>query len=222
MKLIKHEIIDGELECLTGCRIGGTESGFEIAGIDNPIITNPLDGLPYIPGSSLKGKIRCLLELRYDKISTDERGVGNPCDCGDCFICVLFGCSRAKKTKSPTRLIFRDLFLSNKSIESIGEVLKDYTEVKTEVKIDRETMTSTDPRENFRVPAGAKFRFELSIRIFETDQAQLKDWMDKLAEGFELLEEDYLGGSGTRGYGKVKFTHNDKPLSEYIRSMEWK
>ena len=221
MKLLKHEVIMGELECITGCRIGGTESGFEIAGIDNPIITNPLDGLPYIPGSSLKGKIRSLLELKHDRISEDHRGVGNPCECGNCFICNLFGCGKAKNTKSPTRLIFRDSFLIEESINSIGEVLKDYTEVKTEVRIDRKTMTSADPRENFRVPAGAKFNLELSLRIFDNDQQNLKDWMAKLAEGFELLEQDYLGGNGSRGYGKVRITSNDKPISDYIREMSW-
>lgn len=55
-------IISGILECVTGTRIGGTQEKFEIGGIDNPVIKDPLTDLPYIPGSSLKGKLRHLLE----------------------------------------------------------------------------------------------------------------------------------------------------------------
>jgi CRISPR-associated protein Csm3 len=222
MKLERHITLNGELECVTGCRIGGTESGFEIGGIDNPIIKNPLDGLPIIPGSSLKGKIRSLLELKYNRINVDDkRGTGDPCKCGDCFVCDLFGCGDSKNTKSPTRLIFRDSFLSKRSVETVGKVLKDYTESKTEVKIDRLTNTSADPREVMRVPAGSVFNLNISVRVFDIDREKLKSNLDKLAEGFQLLEDDYLGGSGTRGYGKVKITAEDgTPMHEFIRNMK--
>jgi len=224
MKLEKFIKIKGQIQCITGCRIGGTDTGFEIAGIDNPIIRNPLDGLPYIPGSSIKGKIRSLLEISHNKISIDKKDRANPCGCGkeDCFVCQLFGCGNSKNITAPTRLIFRDSFLNEQSRERIGEVLGDYTEAKTEVRIDRKTMTSIDPRENFRVPAGAVFDIEVVAMILDQDKKYLKEWFDKLAEGFELVESHYLGGNGTRGYGEVKFTDPDGgPLSDYIRGLDW-
>ncbi len=53
--------ISGEIETVTGMHIGGNEIGLAIGGADNTIIRNGLDGRPYVPGSSLKGKMRCLL-----------------------------------------------------------------------------------------------------------------------------------------------------------------
>jgi CRISPR-associated protein Csm3 len=225
MKLDGFVEVEAKIKCLTGCRIGGTESGFEIGGIDNPILRNPLNGLPYIPGSSLKGKIRSLLELKHNKVYQDERKrIGAPCQCGkeDCFVCSLFGCGDARNIISPTRLIFRDSFMDDESIKTFGKIVKDYAEVKTEVKIDRNTSTSADPRENYRIPAGTNFDMQISIRIFSGDKRFLSDWIGKLAEGFDLLECDYLGGSGTRGYGKVAFRRDGMRLSDYLRSDDFK
>src|SRR3989338_11494456 len=66
MKFIRYKTITGIMQCVSGLRIGGSKDTIEIGGMDNPIIRNPLDKFPYIPGSSIKGKMRSLLEWEID------------------------------------------------------------------------------------------------------------------------------------------------------------
>lgn len=221
MKLVDYADISGQIMCETGLKIGGTKETIGIGETDNPIIRHPVTRLPYIPGSSLKGKIRSLLELRY---SDDSQRTGNPCACGRCFICELFGCGDAGRSHQPTRLIFRDAPMSKETAEVLGESLPgSYAEVKTEIKMDRKSGKASRGalRQQERVPEGSVFDFSISMRLFaEDDSAKRKNYLSKLAEAFSLLEKDYLGGSGTRGYGKVKITHDGKPMSEYLKSLE--
>ncbi len=222
MKLEKFEIITGKIECLTGLRIGGTKDTIGIGEMDNPIIRNPVNRLPYIPGSSLKGKMRSLLELKYSPVSQKN---GIPCTCGMCDICLLFGCGSTKETREPGRLIFRDCPLNEDSRQILDEALPGtYAEVKTEVVMDRLKATVSDkggPRPVERVPEGTVFDLSLTMRIFaDDDPEKRKDFLNKLAEGFEMLEQDYLGGSGTRGYGKVKITHGDQSMADYLRELK--
>ncbi|WP_297499767.1 type III-A CRISPR-associated RAMP protein Csm3, partial [Thermococcus sp.] len=56
-------VIRGRIKALTGLHIGSQRDVSEIGGIDNPVIKDPHTGLPYIPGSSLKGKLRSLFEV---------------------------------------------------------------------------------------------------------------------------------------------------------------
>ncbi|OAA84799.1 type III-A CRISPR-associated RAMP protein Csm3 [Clostridium ljungdahlii] len=205
-------IINADLVVKTGLHIGGGNSSVEIGGIDNSVIKNH-KGEPYIPGSSLKGKLRSLTELAYGKIDKDEKtGKNLPCNCGECFICKIYGVSASEENKItdrlPTRIIVRDAFLK----ESIAETMRkkegqfkdlelSYTESKWENSIDRLT-SKANPRLFERVPEGAIFDLEIVYTIYnEVDIDNIK----YLIEGFQFLEDDYLGGNGTRGYGKVKF-----------------
>lgn len=203
MKLLTHRVITRRIHLKTGLHIGGGGETIEIGGMDNPIIKNPLDNYPYIPGSSLKGKMRSLLEWKDDK-SRD----GNPCACAACDICKIFGTSGARKhAQGPTRIIVRDAHLTEKSRERLNVMRQEkgliYAEAKHENSIDRLKGTAKNPRPTERVPAGIDFDFEIVLRVFEGDRAD--DLLERVREALGLVEMDALGGSGSRGYGKVEF-----------------
>jgi CRISPR-associated RAMP protein, Csm3 family len=117
----------------SGLRIGGSKESVGIGETDNPIIRHPITRRPYVPGSSIKGKIRSLLESRYCP-QTQESGL--PCKCGTCFVCQLFGCGESRNIKSPSRLVFRDCQPTDETVKGWDEAGVD-SEVKTEVLIDR-------------------------------------------------------------------------------------
>lgn len=205
MKLTGYSIVKGIIRCDSGLRIGGSKDSLEIGTTDNPIIRHPISGLPYIPGSSLKGKMRSLLEL---KVGTFNHK-GGPCDCGKCVICKLFGCGSPQKATEMTRFIFRDSMITAASEELLREAQAEkgvnFSEVKSENWIDRKTGKAGNGglRTQERVPEGTSFNFEISIRVFDTDN---KDTFKvTIAEGLRLMQQDYLGSSGSRGYGKIKF-----------------
>lgn len=220
LKLSGKVIIKGEIEVLTGLHIGGPTTGLKIGGVDRGVITDPR-GRPYIPGSSLKGKLRSLLE-KVEGLATDENRVWvkkdevsiHMCDESDCSVCNIFGRSKGKQTKingeefeiettTPTRLIVRDANLIESSIpdEVKKNIELEWTEVKWENVIDRVT-SSTTPRQIERVPQGAKFEFEMIYTVLDEVD---KDRLEKVFEAMELLESDYIGGHGSRGYGQIKF-----------------
>lgn len=194
-KLIKKIKISGTLEVLTGLHIGGNSDSVKIGGIDRLIIRSPFkDNQPYIPGSSLKGKMRCLLE--------QTRG----CNLGESNEVVqLFG-SHCAANPLASRLIVRDAYLTKESGEALRKCLyldAPYTESKYENTINRIKGTADNPRQTERIPAGALFNIEMIVNIWEgEDEEKLKDLLN---EGICLIENDYLGGSGSRGYGQVKF-----------------
>lgn len=245
MKLTAKIFIEGKIEVLTGLTIGGSSTALDIGGIDNPVIKKA-NGEPYIPGSSLKGKIRCLLEResgrfhcevreKYKDLNGKEKVYiktfneidkclnykpkhensklefsSSNCDCGECKICKIFGTGGISNSiQGPTRVYFRDAYLdddiANKMKNKEGnfsDLEMDYTESKTENIIDRLTSTASHPRPIERVPAGAKFNYKIVYNIFEYED--IKN-LDVLLKGMRHLEDDYLGGSGSRGYGKIKF-----------------
>jgi len=211
LKLQKHVLISANLVARSGLRIGGTEAAMSIGGAENPIIRDFWQH-PYIPGSSLKGKLRSLLEYDMGKVNivTNRRGEkeGKPCGCGKCIICRVFGThSDAKQELGPSRMIMRDAPLSEETIKSIQELEnqgRTLSETKTETMIDRLSgkAATGSLRTQERLPAGAKFDLELSLRIFEGDDE--KAMVEFIKKGLSLLQKDYLGGSGTRGYGWVK------------------
>jgi CRISPR-associated protein Csm3 len=180
--------------------IGGPKESIKIGGIDNPVIRNPITNMPYIPGSSLKGRFRMALELKYNDYTEEDKGYGpstNPDH--ESMVCKLFGNGDTKKSKEPTRLIFRDANLAEgyeKYIEG---------EEKIEVKMDREKLAGFKGgnRTQERIAAGAKFNFEIMIRIFEGDDEE--KFKSRLNEAMKIVELEFLGGSGSRGYGQVKF-----------------
>jgi len=206
MKLKKIKVIKGRIFCETGLHIGGSQDEIEIGGVDLPVIKHPITKEPYIPGSSLKGKMRSTLERKYDKVTNK----GEPCGCGkeDCLICRVFGPHKnTSHSLGPTRILVRDSKISQetrneyKELAVKGGVLP--LENKTENIINRLKGTAEHPRSLERVPAGSKFDMEIAVQIFEGDNEQ--DIIDFIKEGLLLVQETYLGGFGSRGSGKVKF-----------------
>ena len=220
MKLLKHILINGIIHCETGLRIGGSKDDIEIGGMDNPIIRNPISGLPYIPGSSIKGKMRSSLELKY---SGQTQQTGQPCQCGHetCKVCKIFGAHRnVRHNLGPTRIIVRDANLTVSAEDILRDAQEEkginFAEIKTENWIDRKTGRAGNGglRNQERVPAGTEFDFEIVLRVFDGDNEQ--DMISFIAEGLSMISKEYLGSSGSRGYGKVKFknlTSNSQPFN---------
>lgn len=209
MQFKENLIITGKLVCETGLHVGGANESIEIGGIDNIIIRDANSDLPYIPGSSLKGKMRSLMELNNPQSTGNIiNNGGKPCKCGACLPCKIFGVSaddnRAEaKQKGSTRLIVRDSFPTDETLdlwEANQEVIQG-AEVKYENIINRITSAAT-PRPSERVPRGSEFNIELVFSVYEDDDKQN---FKGVFEALRLIEDNYLGGSGTRGYGKISF-----------------
>jgi CRISPR-associated protein Csm3 len=210
-------LLKGIISCETGLHIGGTSEGIEIGGLENIVIRDPKTGLPFIPGSSIKGKMRTLLELSYkDSSENIIKSRGEPCKCGKCIPCKIFGSSAPDKTSTgdrqqgPTRLVVRDSFTTVNDLE---------TELKSENTINRIT-SEANPRNMERVPRGTEFKFEMIFSVYEDE-----DYGNflKLLDSMKLLEDSYLGGSGTRGYGQVQFKNvsiSKRPVKYYTSGAE--
>jgi CRISPR-associated protein Csm3 len=211
LKLLGYASIAGTLTCKSGLRVGGSKDDVEIGGMDNPVIRHPLTRLPYIPGSSLKGKLRSLLEYAEGKVQTAGREAGEPCGCAqpDCLVCRVFGPHKVPRHDlGPSRIIVRDAPLTDhwkQELEKLREEGLLYVEVKTENMIDRRTGVATNPRPVERVPAGAQFALAISVRLFEQDDPQAI--LGFIERGLRMLQSDTLGGSGTRGYGWVELNY---------------
>jgi len=222
LKLLGKVIISGKVVAMTGLHIGGAQGSIEIGGVDNAVIRDA-DGRPYIPGSSLKGKLRSLLErhegyLTASSLVYQKKG-DKPirihiCDTPECPVCLLFGrnageyqlADDSKKISivnvTPTRLQVRDAELIPESLGHLKDRLDlEYTEVKFENSLDRFT-SAANPRQTERVPRGAEFKFEIVLTILREED---KDLLSKLLTAMRLLEDDCLGGGGSRGYGRVAF-----------------
>jgi CRISPR-associated protein Csm3 len=207
MQLTKKILIKGEIKALTGLLIGGSNTAMGIGGPDTMVIRNPVNNEPYIPGSSLKGKMRSLSEISKGKLGG---AVGNNVKFGpyqerDIASTVLFGSvSKDTEKQRPARIIVRDGKLLNG--EKLINTDLPYTESKTEVVIDRVT-SAAGPRTIERVPAGAIFKLDLVINIVDDDAPFDQDALLKQTfRALEIVQDDYLGGSGSRGYGQVEFT----------------
>lgn len=213
MQLTQIHTLDGTLILKTGLHIGAGDTEMRIGGTDNPVVKNPLDGLPYIPGSSLKGKIRSLLEWRLGLIKVSE---GKPfsfqhlirSDSRDSRdLLRLFGgapggeVDALVKEIGPTRLAFWDCPLAPRWVSRVRERNLLPTEAKSENSINRITGVAENPRFTERVIAGAEFDFRVALKVIDGE-----DLLDLLLRGLKLLELDSLGGSGSRGYGKVGFS----------------
>lgn len=218
IRLHGRVIVTGTIQAVTGLRIGGRPTGIEIGGIDNIVIRNPLSNEPYVPGSSLRGKMRSLYErftgadLNYPidavRIHSCSREVAVSAKrYPDCLVCRIFGLpaegGRGENpvvAEHPTPLVVRDVPLAGESRKRLQA--ENYSEVKWEASIDRITSAAV-PRQMERVPGGAKFGpFELVQNVY------LQRNVEDLAEIFtalRLVEDDYLGGLGSRGSGKVTF-----------------
>ncbi len=223
MKLVAIKEITGKIILETGLHIGAGDIEMHIGGTDNPVVKHPFTHEPYIPGSSLKGKVRSLLELKSGLITKSdgkplsmEVAKGHPM--GEKIV-KLFGTSgadtKAKEEIGPTRVSFSDCFLTEECREKAqkGEVV--LTEVKAENFINRITGTADHPRFTERVPARVEFCFSITLKQFEGDEGL----EDLLLQGLKLLEYDALGGSGSRGYGRIRFEFDDNELNEKFKKI---
>jgi len=217
-KLRKKIIYKGRIKVLTGLHIGGTNSAMGIGGLDSLVVRNPLTKEPFIPGSSIKGKLRSLLEVMDGtiggKISNEIKH--GPSEDSEIRAVKLHGTAK-KDHQRPSRLQVRDAHLI--LIED-DEIFKDtdlhYTESKTEVVIDR-IISAAMPRTIERVPAGAEFELNMVLNIFDgDDEEELKSALDL---SVKLLEDDYLGGNGSRGYGQVEIVMEkveERTIDSYV------
>jgi CRISPR-associated protein Csm3 len=219
--------VRGDISAVTGLHIGRGKEGLEIGGVDNAIVRDPLTNRPYIPGSSLKGKMRSLWEkmtgaeqsFLIGRIKGKEVRVHV---CEDlkayqkCPVCPIYGVPGDKGSSNPTRLVVRDVLLSDAEADRLEEQAHTdlpYTEVKWEAAIDRVTSAAT-PRPMERVPAGTCFHgIEMVFSVYEPDDL---DRFVHVLEAMQLLQDDYLGGLGSRGSGKIVF----KNLHISIRSRQ--
>lgn len=216
MQLTKIQKITGQIELLSGLHIGSGNTEIHIGGTDNPVIKNPINQQPYIPGSSIKGKMRSLLEWQLGVVGITD---GHPLSFKDLSkldseelikaknLIKLFGGAPDSsnddglvKEIGPSRLAFWDCALDPNWVEEMKERNLMLTETKMENTIDRIKGTAEHPRNTERVPATAKFDFNLTLRVHNDE-----DLLDTILVGLKLLELTGLGGSGSRGYGKIKF-----------------
>ena len=250
-RFIARIAVEGELETLTGLHIGGGKEGYEIGGLDNPVIKLPIkvevrplseegysvpEDSPYIPGSSLKGKMRAMLDwldevegnphIKFEEKKDEE---GNPTgwweatslNCDDpkeeggrenCHICAIFGHPAAEATKlGPTRLLVWDAYPTKETIEdwvtNFGEV-GPFTELKWENTIDR-LSSLANPRAMERIVPGSKFLLRFDYLLFDGEGRKFTDDLEGfsyLFKGLKSLEQSFLGGNGSRGYGRVRIS----------------
>lgn len=211
-------VVTGRIELLSGLHIGAGKNSVEIGGLDNPVVKHPHTGRPYIPGSSIKGKLRFLMEWAFGRVRSDGHPWGfddkDPLQKfeADDPVLRIFGSPVRRETWSagPTRLVVRDAPLVEEWANEIVRKGLPLTEEKTEVVIDRiagKAHERVGPRTTERVPAGALFELELVFRLFDTGDGGARDrqCFNWLLAGLSLLEHAALGGSGSRGYGRIVF-----------------
>ncbi|MDZ8054611.1 MAG: type III-A CRISPR-associated RAMP protein Csm3 [Aulosira sp. ZfuVER01] len=294
--LLGKVTINTQLVVETGLHIGGGGENLDIGGLDKPVIRDPITQYPYLPGSSIKGKLRSILErllnkplnrtggsgtYRYESDDLEhgfteiERLLIRYEGANSCQVSRLFGSTgsncwvekeqvelqaleripnsssryiawvneakigrfvennqaqlntgevvkeflKVKGRNCPARLIIRDCHLLTESAEQLKKVDTGLfmTEWKFENGIDRVT-AAANPRQLERVPAGSKFNFELIYTVEDREQA-VED-LQNIAIALAILEDDALGGHGSRGYGKVKFQNFNfsyRSLDQYRR-----
>lgn len=225
-KFIGNLILRGKFECITGLHIGGSKEKLEIGGVDSPVVRDPRTRYPYVPGSSLKGKMRSLLEFALGKVplqKDDKRKLeaGGVSDAKE--IVRLFGIGVDQRESpgdnpddhlyriGPSRLVIRDCHPDKYTIEMWKKLDTDllYTEYKSENGINRLT-SAANPRFIERVAAGSRFDFEIIYSLFDIKRdgqyrSEADGDLENLRMALLMLEHNFLGKSGSRGYGRIKF-----------------
>lgn len=220
--------VSGTIQLLSGMHIGGNSTEMGIGGADKIVVRDPLTNHPYIPGSSLRGKMRSLFEKSRGEMTIQLQHPSavvhsleeldgkladgarlhqaGPASDPEQDATKLFGLAIDRQNDSlpvPQRLVVRDAKLTNAGLlEQARNTDMPLTEVKTEVCIDRIT-SKANPRQLERIPAGAEFKFDFVLSLYGDDDEAA--YTSMLFECMQLLQDDYLGGHGGRGYGKVAF-----------------
>lgn len=226
---MKIKRLTGKIRVLTGLHIGGGDDVMKIGGIDNQVIKDANTGYPYIPGSSLKGKMRSLLEWHFGLVGISDgepfapKFLNNPVFNDDeklknaVNLLKLFGSTLTSKDKEVlknkgitigiTRLNIGDCYLTDEMIEKYQKKEINLFEAKYENVINRCDGTAKHPRQTERVPAGIEFKYDIRIKVLPGDSEE--EFLKIIKKGLELIELDYLGGNGSRGYGRVKFIKSE-------------
>jgi CRISPR-associated protein Csm3 len=233
MKLTEIKKIEGTIALKSGLHIGSGNMEMHIGGTDSPVIKHPHTLEPYIPGSSLKGKVRSLLEMESGlMIYTDgdvvsvktlqNNAVKNNADLmtkGEAIL-KIFGSSGADREDEsafgPTRVSFNDCYLNDNWKKKAKDNRWLLTEEKSENVINRIKGTAEHPRFIERVPEGTQFDFRITFKILQDGDDQL---FDTLLKGIKLLEQDTLGGSGSRGYGRISFQFSDEAINKMFETL---
>lgn len=191
--------ISGKIKVMTGMHIGGSSTFSAIGAVDSPVIRDKQSDLPIIPGSTLKGKMRTLMAKGFSESASAKIGYH---DDDPEIVLRLFGnIKNGKNEHKNSRLLFSDMILSN--MDELKQMdIHSATEVKFENSINRLTAVA-NPRQIERVIRGSEFDLDIIYNV--EDETQIKEDFQAIKDGLTLLEYDYLGGSGSRGYGKVKF-----------------
>jgi CRISPR-associated protein Csm3 len=202
-------VLRGQIECLTGLHIGGSKEKLEIGGVDSPVMRHPHTKFPFIPGSSLKGKMRHLLEYSLHVV-----GIGGDVSDDEKIVRIFgYGADNKPDGIGPSRLIVRDCMPTEATVKMWKELDSEllYTEYKPENMINRLT-SAANPRFIERVVAGSKFNFELVYTVYRmkegdvaNETADIDADVKNLLQAMRLLESNFLGKSGSRGYGQVRF-----------------
>jgi CRISPR-associated protein Csm3 len=208
MRKREHYVITGTIELKSGTRIGGSDDLLQIGGTDLTCIKDPVTGRPYLPGSSLKGRMRSELERYHERFG---RNPNEPCGCAtpECPVCRLFGPHKNTNHQlGPSRLLIRDAPL----LEG-GQL-----EHKTEAIIQRQSNTAQHPRTVERVAPGSRFALEIGVQVFDLDDGfEYDDHDGKRVRGAEalrevvymaldLVEQTGIGSGTSKGYGAVEIT----------------
>lgn len=205
----ENYIINGIIKCETGLHIGGSNDTVEIGGSDNVIIRTSIDNKPFIPGSSLKGKLRSLIELNDAKfveaLIQKTKNNSNDIVTSDIAVKIFGGSAEDETLEFPTRLIVRDSYPTESTVKLWNKYdsVVDGAELKYENTLNR-LNASAMPRNIERVPKGSEFEFEMIFSVYD-ESSDVKETLPMILNAMFLLEDNYLGGSGSRGFGQVKF-----------------
>ncbi len=232
MQLVSIKEIKGKIILKSGLHVGAGDTEMHIGGTDNPVIKHPITQDPYIPESSLKGKVRSLLEMETGLMGITE---GRPLQAKDLIglaegkkekclkILKIFGSSGsdseaiAKNNIGPTRVSFADCSLNNEWRQKAASNRWSLFEIKSENSINRIQGIAQNPRFTERVVSGAEFDFSVSLKLLGGDE---QDLFVYLLGGLKLLEMDAIGGSGSRGYGRIEFQFDDPAVHEVYQSAQ--
>lgn len=232
LHLKKIREIKGKIILKSGLHIGSGNMEMKIGGTDSPVIKHPHTLEPYIPGSSLKGKVRSLLELESGLVPYASESGGivtvkvwkrlqdeNLKKKAEAIL-KIFGCSGGETEEDinfgPTRVSFADCYLNEDWKRKAQENRWQLIEVKAENSINRIAGTAENPRVIERVPEGTEFDFTVTFKIFDDRDEEL---FNELLKGLKLLEMDAIGGSGSRGYGRIKFVFYDNEIRQQFETL---
>ena len=230
MRLVTSKILTGRIRVLTGLHIGAGKDAIEIGGIDSPVMKNLYTQEPYIPGSSLKGKLRCLMEWATNRVEEkggtwEGGGEKDPDRLSQDPVLRIFGTTNKQWNAGPTRLVVRDCSLNEEWRDILIERGLPFTEEKFENNIDRiQGKAGVGIRKTERVPAGAVFDLMMVYRVFDTGDSgeQDEEYFGQFLQAMRLLEYDALGGSESRGYGRIQFEDlevDGKPYQEKFEKI---